>query len=355
MQKQKKRREFLSQIVEGTPIPTFVMDKNHEVVFWNKAIEKLTGIKAQEVVGSKEPWKAFYDEQKPVLADMIVDGEAEEKIAEYYDDYEESMIEGSYEVTRFFEDLAGEERWLYFVASPIKNRKNEIIGAIETLQDITKRKEADKKNELLYSLLKHDLKNKRQVVVGHLKLLKEMDLPDKAGEHLDKVIDSVRDSGEIIRDISTYRKLEEIELDEKNIKTILENSISEINDVAQISNFEIKTDLIDSEVVASDLSERMFTNILENSIRHSRGSEVRVRVKDKESEVIVTIEDDGVGLTQEEKSKIFERGFKDKDTGETGLGMFLVKKIVESQEGEIEAKDSELGGARFDIHLKKPS
>jgi len=66
------------------------------------------------------------------------------------------------------------------------------------------------------------------------------------------------------------------------------------------------------------------------------------------------VEDNGKGIPDEKKDKIFERGFKDEETGGTGLGLYLAKQITENYDGNIEVKDSELGGARFDIYLQKP-
>lgn len=71
----------------------------------------------------------------------------------------------------------------------------------------------------------------------------------------------------------------------------------------------------------------------------------------EEGESVVNVIDDGKGISDEEKEKIFERGFRKGE--ESGFGFSLVRGIVEDYEGEIEVKDSECGGARFDVGLKK--
>ena len=55
----------------------------------------------------------------------------------------------------------------------------------------------------------------------------------------------------------------------------------------------------------------------------------------------------------QQKKKIFKKGYKNQKTGKTGLGLYLVKEIAESYGGRVEVKDSGLGGARFDVYLKK--
>ncbi len=67
----------------------------------------------------------------------------------------------------------------------------------------------------------------------------------------------------------------------------------------------------------------------------------------------MTVEDDGKGIPDDIKDKIFKRGFKKSKEGGSGLGMYLVKEIAESYGGRIEVKDSEMGGARFDVNLKR--
>ncbi len=86
---------------------------------------------------------------------------------------------------------------------------------------------------------------------------------------------------------------------------------------------------------------------------HSKGSEIRVQVSENEEEVIVSIGNDGKRIPDEDKVKIFEKRFKNGETGGTGLGLYLVKEILKSYDGDIKVKDSDLGGARFDIYLKK--
>lgn len=67
----------------------------------------------------------------------------------------------------------------------------------------------------------------------------------------------------------------------------------------------------------------------------------------------MTVEDDGTGIPDEAKGKIFEKGFKSGDEAGTGLGLYMVREIAESYDGNIEVKDSDLGGASFEVSLKR--
>ena len=80
-----ERERAFSQIIEATAIPTFVINKNHTVTHWNKALEKLTNIQAFEIVGTNKQWMSFYSEKRPTMADLILGkGAAEKEMRKYY-------------------------------------------------------------------------------------------------------------------------------------------------------------------------------------------------------------------------------------------------------------------------------
>jgi PAS domain S-box-containing protein len=135
----------LAQMIQGLPIAAFVSDTRHIMTHCNRAFEKLTGLSAEELIGTQNHWKAFYPTPRPTLADYIVDNASEEVIAlRYTGKYKKSeLIEGAYEVENFFPNLAGIGKWLFFTAAPLWNEEGKIVGAIETLQDITDRKKTE--------------------------------------------------------------------------------------------------------------------------------------------------------------------------------------------------------------------
>jgi two-component system NtrC family sensor kinase len=139
------RMESLSQIVQATSIPTFVIDSTHTVTHWNKACENLTGIPGKEIIGTQNQWLGFYTRKRPVMADLMVDNAPEEEILRYYGDKgrKSGVIEGAYEAEDFFPDLGERGKWVFFTAAPLRDREGKVTGAIETLQDISERKRAE--------------------------------------------------------------------------------------------------------------------------------------------------------------------------------------------------------------------
>lgn len=136
-----EKEATLHAIIEESPIPQFVIDRNHRVLYWNSALATYSGIPAGEIIGTDRHWQAFYPESQPCLADIILDY-GEDTIPAWYRDRcsPSGLVKGAYEVTAFFPRMGNDGTWLRFTAGPIRDRDGEIIGAVETLEDITERK-----------------------------------------------------------------------------------------------------------------------------------------------------------------------------------------------------------------------
>ncbi|MCJ7593278.1 MAG: PAS domain S-box protein, partial [Desulfobacterales bacterium] len=158
----------MSQIVQGSTIPTFVINKDHIVTHWNKACERLTGLPAVETVGIKTQKVRFRSAERPIMADLILDQVGEEVLSNYYgSDWRKSaLIEGAYEVEEFFPQLGEKGKWLFFTAAPIKSPDGTIVGAIETLWDKTADKKAQDERERHNKALAASERATSQIVDG---------------------------------------------------------------------------------------------------------------------------------------------------------------------------------------------
>ncbi len=140
--KESERR--LQSIFGGSPIPAFVIGRDHRILFWNKALEELSRIKAEEVIGTTQQWRAFYATKRPCMADLLVDSAIDHISKWYTGKYIQSqLLDEAYEATDFFPELGPGGKWLRFTAAIIRNAQGERVGAVETLEDITKRKTAE--------------------------------------------------------------------------------------------------------------------------------------------------------------------------------------------------------------------
>lgn len=136
---------LLVQLFDRIALPTFVIDKNHVVQYWNSALEAISGLSRDEMVGTRDQWRPFYSSPRPCLADLILEGGHDEDVEHYYTNkYQRSeLIPDAFEAEDFFPECGPEGEWLHFTAASIKNSDGEIIGAIETLMNISDRKKAE--------------------------------------------------------------------------------------------------------------------------------------------------------------------------------------------------------------------
>ncbi len=137
--------QMMRAILDSSPIPQFVIDSNHRITHWNRALVKYSGISPEEVTGTSEQWRAFYDHERPCMADLLIDNAAD-NISEWYTvkHSKSSLIDDAIEAVDFFPAMKnGAGAWLFFTAVPIRDAAKNIIGAVETLADITEQKLAE--------------------------------------------------------------------------------------------------------------------------------------------------------------------------------------------------------------------
>ncbi|MBW2603448.1 MAG: sigma 54-interacting transcriptional regulator [Deltaproteobacteria bacterium] len=134
-------RKTISNILECTPIAQFSIGMDHRITQWNKTCELLTGYSAKEMIGTRRQWEPFYPNERPVLADLIVDNDFKYFQKSYIKKSaaKSKIISQAWQATDSFENLGDKSRHLFFIAAPIIDSKSKIIGAVETLQDITKK------------------------------------------------------------------------------------------------------------------------------------------------------------------------------------------------------------------------
>jgi len=140
----KESEARLSSILHGSPVLQFVIDRNHRVISWNNALEEYSGIKAEDMIGTDQQWRAFYLKKRPVLADLLIDGNTDAITRLYAEKLKKPRyVEGAYEATDFFPQMGSSGIWLSFTAAPLRDVQGTIIGAVETLEDVTERIEGE--------------------------------------------------------------------------------------------------------------------------------------------------------------------------------------------------------------------
>lgn len=171
----KEQETKLMNIIQGVSFPIFVLDSNHKVTSWNKAMEDLTGKKAKDVLGTEKHWEAIYEIKHPTMADVILEQANKEILDEFYPQgwRKSPLIKNCYEAKRFFPQLGKNGKWLMCSVSPFFDKDGNIEGAIETIYDLTEMTIAQKNLEKIAADLEHS-KNELVDKMGQLQKFNDL-------------------------------------------------------------------------------------------------------------------------------------------------------------------------------------
>jgi PAS domain S-box-containing protein len=145
-------------ILDGLPIPTFVIDRNHRIIAWNRACEELTGCSPQEMVGTFSYWLPFYSHEGPSMASLVVEHNFK-ALERFYGAKElkrSPYLPVAFEAYEYFPDFQGRERYFYSTCSPIYGPEGQVLGAVQSIVDVTEREQLArnlKESEEKYRLL----------------------------------------------------------------------------------------------------------------------------------------------------------------------------------------------------------
>jgi PAS domain S-box-containing protein len=396
-----ERERALSQIIEGNTIPTFVINKEHIVTHWNRACEKLTGYKAEEIVGTNKQWLPFRPEKRPIMADVIVDEMEEEEIEKYYGHSwrKSALIEGAYEAEEFFSHIGEAGKWLFFTAAPIRDANGKTVGSIETLWDTTERREAreaqqrvcdeleEKTEELeqaniqlkrfdelkstFLANMSHELRTPLNSILGYTDLILDRvdgEITDEQEKSLTKVQKNAKHVLTLINDVLDISRIEsgrmELDLKPVNIKDLIGETVSALDPLIHKKGLALETACDEGLPLVHadpDKVRQVVTNLVDNAIKFT--SEGRVTVQAKASEigrgeggpprfVEVCISDTGKGIRKRDLNRLFDK-FRTLDTlaatqyKGAGLGLSICKGLVEMQGGTIWVKSTYRQGTTF--------
>jgi signal transduction histidine kinase len=309
----RKSEEKLKNILHGSPIPTFVIDNNHRVTYWNRALEVYSGIKAKDIVGSDRQWRAFYNEKRPCMADLLVDGKTEDIPQWYPGKYRVSdLIEGAHEGIDYFPQLSHEGKWLYFTAAPLRDSGGRFIGAVETLQDITETKKSEeqirvlsRQNIEIQERERESLSREIHDNIGQLLVSLKMGLSmtyKKIPKELPAIKDQLGELSYLVnRAIKEIRELSHALhpplIEDLGLIPALEGLCQDFRSYSEIKiqwNFEQIEKPLQS--VTNITIYRFFQEGLSNILKHSRATKAYLSLTHSDSAISAVIEDNGVGF-----------------------------------------------------------
>jgi PAS domain S-box-containing protein len=230
-----------------------------------------------------------------------------------------------------------------------KQNQKDLTLSLESLSfTIEKIQALNEKLQVVGNLTRHDVRNKLSTVTGYAYILKkkhadEVDVVDG----LSKIEQSVKDSIKIFDFAKMYEQLGAEELTDINV----ENKINEAVALFSGTPPKILNECHGLTVLADSFLRQMFYNFIDNTIKYGQKTTM-IKVTYKKTDqgnLVLTYDDDGVGISAENKLKLFSEGFS--TGGSTGFGLFLTKKMIEIYGWNITEEGEQGKGAKFVITI----
>lgn len=339
--------EHYETIVENANDAVMIKDLDGRYRLANETVAQYTGMDADAVVGKTDVelfgetiGECVRERERPAL-------EREERIT-----YEERIPtedgEVVFETTRvpFYDD-------------------GELAGTIGICRDVTEqaayedRLEArSEKLELLNRILRHDIRNDMTVVLAVLDLLADH-VTDEDGTEL---VEEVRERAQHVVDLTAIlQDLMTVVLDEADIlqpvpvASVLEDELADVDAAYPRAITRIDGDLPTVDVHGNEMLHSVFRNLLKNAVQHNDQDlpEVVVSAATTADAVTVRVADDGPGIPDDRKTEVFGRDEKGLESSGSGVGLYLVDRLVEEFGGSVHVEDNDPRGAVVVVELPR--
>jgi PAS domain S-box-containing protein len=328
---------FQSHILNSIDDIVITVDLSGKITYVNKAFANLVGISPNELVG--KPVEIFADrtEMRGTEQDIL----------------ETALSQGRWEGEVVNYDDEGKERLLRSRIQLLHDDVGNPLGLVAISTEVPEHQQERKRRQLLHQLLSHEVANKSQIIQSSLELLESSNLDNKQQILLNKANQAVEEGGRVIDMIRELRDMKTEELQAISINSLIKDVTKRKQALAQEKQITIETQFPKNNLKAKGglLLEPLLSNLVENAIEHSDGSIIRVSCERCNPMIKLSVEDDGIGIPKETRNQIENQMLSQRIKNNNGLGLSLVKEIVELYEGSIEIKYSELGGTAVHVYL----
>ena len=249
------------------------------------------------------------------------------------------------------------ERHVEVSAVPITNADDEVTGTVVLFHDITELKQLDQIRRDFVANVSHELRTPLSILRGYIEVL--FDEPQTSREELTRILSIMERHSKrlqrLVDDLLSLAQLEsshaELEISAVRMDELFNNLIGDWKEKLTGKNLKVIVDLpSEGSVLRADGTrlEEALHNLLDNAVKFSPGNgQIRLRGTRCGSNVVLSVTDNGIGISKEHLPRIFERFYRadkarSRELGGTGLGLAIVKHIAQLHGGRVEA-ESELG------------
>jgi len=350
-----KSNAILYSIGDGV----FVVDKDLKIIMYNEISAQLSGFSITEAIGQKydQVLKFIFEKDGTVNNQFINNALTTGKIQE--------MSNHTLLVRKDGSQLPVADS-----AAPIKNSAGVVTGCVVVFRDVTKEREIDKMKTEFVSVASHQLRTPLTAIRWILEELASGELGTLNGQQRDYLNQSLESSERmmnLVNDLLNVSRLEtgrlSVDPQPTDLIALIKGVIKEYQPIAQAKNCVInfKTPKLKLKKINIDsvLIRQVVTNFISNAIKYSAASRtgiVTVILKTNKREVIFAIQDNGVGISKINQSRIFEKFFRadnviKMETEGSGLGLYISKMIVEISGGRLWFESTEGQGSVFYFSL----
>ncbi len=375
----RREKAFVESLVQNLVTPTLVLDPDGTVRVWNRALEHLTGVKGEQVVGTREHGRLIYGAQRPMMADIILAGD----IPEYADLYAQFKIldgiPGGFYTENWFFTTDGQSHYVSGAAAPVYYKDGTLAAVVQTIHDLTDKQHmqvelerardealsATRTKSAFLANMSHEIRTPMNGVIGMTGLLLGTALDAEQREYAE----TIRVSGEhllgIINDILDFSRIEagrlELETVDFDLWQVLEEVAAALAVRAQERGLDFAC-FAEHEVPARLRGDparlrQMLINLVGNAIKFTLEGEVTARAMqiaftDTTSTIRFEVRDTGIGIAPDRVGELFT-AFTQADVsttrrfGGSGLGLAICKEMVGLMGGEIGVDSQPGSGSSF--------
>lgn len=257
----------------------------------------------------------------------------------------------------------GESIYIRVSAAPIHNRKNEIIAAVSTIDDVTQEKRVDQRKDNFINMASHELKTPVTSMKVYLELLKNQ-VECAESPTVTKIINSIEDQTrrlqELVEDLLDVTRTQtgKLRMNKEifSLNTLVRDTVESLQNpnyqkiiILKNTRVKVKGDIFRLSQVVS--------NLVTNAMKYSpNDKKIHVSLEKKGKRAIITVQDYGMGIPASDQKKIFERLYQ-LDASPTnafpgiGMGLFISKEIVRLHQGKIWVKSEPGKGSAFSFSV----
>lgn len=351
----RKAHASLQFLVDNSPLAVVEWDKQWRVQRWSTQAERIFGWQAAEVLGKHpDEWPFVVGEDKEIVdrgVAQLQKGDPRNVTRNRNYRKDGTVIEAE---------------WFN---SALRDESGAIVSLLSLAQDITERQQAERLKDELVSTVSHELRTPLTSLRGFTELMLKRDFsPQKQREFLSIIYNESVRLTNLINDFLDIQRMESgrqvYHFETVSLPEFIRDTLSLFMTQGGTHDFRLELGAtLEPARADSDCLRQVLTNLLSNAIKFSpKGGVVTVSAWRQDEQLLISVADQGMGIPQEALSQLFSKFFRvdnqeTRSIGGTGLGLALVKKIIEAHEGEVWVESAEGVGSTFffTLPLASPS